>query len=390
MSSNIPSSEPWTTVTITKEEYFSFHNIDRQLFTRLVVGLGRDTSQSTHVMAFIMWLDKQCKDTKMLTKILQWPDTMLDSLADEAILILNCLQSSQFPYDDAVNNKGLPLIKSILQNNAISLKYLYDKRVIVISAVTKFLNNVCLRAFTDIVQQVENMKAITEHKLQIANIYGAGPYVPQVVYYTPLPVVTIVPHQQVLAIPTPLWSEGSSSSSGGANYNPPLETYDVSNQKEFNPNFNKVLAMLNQTSITSSNTASNQTSITASNTIRDTTRDENKEVPVDDRIIFMTFSKGYPITEAEVRDLFSRRYGDIIEALYMQDVVPLEQPLYARVVIRAEAAHMIDRFLESTNKVKLSINGKHAWARKYVPKSPKAKSPMTSRAPSPSSAKPSY
>lgn len=86
--------------------------------------------------------------------------------------------------------------------------------------------------------------------------------------------------------------------------------------------------------------------------------------------------------------LSNRRYGDIIEAFHMQDVVPPQQPLYARIVIRTEAIQFIDHLLESTNKVKLSINGKHAWARKYVRKG--NKSPMTSRAPSPTSTRPSY
>jgi len=41
----------------------------------------------------------------------------------------------------------------------------------------------------------------------------------------------------------------------------------------------------------------------------------------------------------------------------MQEVAPPEQPLYARVVIRSRAVHMVDYLLESTNKVKLSIMG---------------------------------
>lgn len=53
----------------------------------------------------------------------------------------------------------------------------------------------------------------------------------------------------------------------------------------------------------------------------------------------------------------------------MQDVLPTEQPLYARLVIRSEATHLIDHFLENNGKVKFSINGKHVWARKYVRKS---------------------
>ena len=185
MNSCFPSPDLGTNVIVTREQYFNFHNIDRQLFTRLVVVLGRDTSQSTHVMAFIMWLEKQCKDMKMIKNMLQWSDTMIDSLADEVILVLNCVESSQFPYDDVVNDETLPLIKNILQNNVANLKYFYDNRVTIIGAVTKLLNNVCVRAFIDIVHEVQYMKAMKEQNLQIANIYGTDPYAKQAVYYTP-------------------------------------------------------------------------------------------------------------------------------------------------------------------------------------------------------------
>ena len=87
MACFLPCPDLGTNLIVSKEEFFSFHNIDRQLFTRLVVVLGRDTSQSTHVMAFIMWLEKQCKDMKMIKNMLQWSDTMIDSLADEVILV---------------------------------------------------------------------------------------------------------------------------------------------------------------------------------------------------------------------------------------------------------------------------------------------------------------
>lgn len=285
MACFLPCPDLGTNLIVSKEEFFSFHNIDRQLFTRLVVVLGRDTSQSTHVMAFIMWLEKQCKDMKMIKNMLQWSDTMIDSLADEVILVLNCVESSQFPYDDVVNDETLPLIKNILQNNVANLKYFYDNRVTIIGAVTKLLNNVCVRAFIDIVHEVQYMKAMKEQNLQIANIYGTDPYAKQAVYYTPLPSVTFVSQQ--VAIPTPQWSEGNSSSQE-TNINPPLETCDVSYQTDFNQNLNELLAMLNETSITTS------------------ASDGKKEVLVDDRIIFMTFSKGYPISEAEVREFFAR------------------------------------------------------------------------------------
>ncbi|KAG4982926.1 hypothetical protein JHK87_027675 [Glycine soja] len=105
---------------------------------------------------------------------------MLASLANKAILILSCIESSQFPYDDVVNDERLPLIKSIMQKNVTSLKYFYDNHVIIIVAVTKLLNNICVRSFNNIVQELQYMKAMKEQNLQIANISEVGPCVKQV------------------------------------------------------------------------------------------------------------------------------------------------------------------------------------------------------------------
>ncbi|KAL2534349.1 Uncharacterized protein Adt_07700 [Abeliophyllum distichum] len=56
------------------------------------------------------------------------------------------------------------------------------------------------------------------------------------------------------------------------------------------------------------------------------------EVPPEDRTMFVTFSRGYPVAEREVRHFFSTNFGDCIESFHMQEVRPHEQPLYARVV----------------------------------------------------------
>ncbi|BAT96223.1 hypothetical protein VIGAN_08312700 [Vigna angularis var. angularis] len=333
MACFLPCEDLGSNVTVSREEFLSFHNIDRLLFSRLVVVLGRDTSHSTHVMAFFMWLEKQCKDMCMVKNLLQWSDPMINSLADEVMLVLKCIESSHFPYDDAAfNDENLPLIRSILHHST-SFQYFYHNRVVIIGAVTKLLNNVCLRAFEDIVKEVQYMKGVREQKMEFGNIYGGSPYVKHVVYHAPVPAALAAP---------PQWESNANSN---VNAYLPMQSYDVSNQ-----HFNELVAMMNQTSITS------------------TGSDQTQEVAIDDRIIFMTFSKGYPISEAELRAFFSRRYGDIVEELYMQEVVPPDQPLYARVVIRSKAVHMVDYLLESTNKVKLSINGKHAWARKYLRK----------------------
>ncbi|XWS72264.1 hypothetical protein CRYUN_Cryun02cG0025100 [Craigia yunnanensis] len=94
---------------------------------------------------------------------------------------------------------------------------------------------------------------------------------------------------------------------------------------------------------------------------------QENEVPADDRTMFVTFSKGYPVYEWEVREFFTRAYGDCIESLHMQPVLlPNEQPLFARIVCHSASA--IEVILNGMNKAKFTINGKHVWARKFVPK----------------------
>ncbi|XWS26595.1 hypothetical protein CRYUN_Cryun26dG0044400 [Craigia yunnanensis] len=90
------------------------------------------------------------------------------------------------------------------------------------------------------------------------------------------------------------------------------------------------------------------------------------EVPPDDRTMFVTFSKGYPVYEWEIREFFTRAYGDCIESLNMQEVLPAEQSLFARIVFHSASA--IEIILNGMDKAKFTINGKHVWARKFVPK----------------------
>ncbi|XP_022749969.1 uncharacterized protein LOC111299184 [Durio zibethinus] len=90
------------------------------------------------------------------------------------------------------------------------------------------------------------------------------------------------------------------------------------------------------------------------------------EVPPDDRTMFVTFSKGYPVYEWEVMEFFTRAYGDCIESLHMQEVLPNEQSLFARIVFHS--ASSIEMILNGMGKAKFTINGKHVWARKFVPK----------------------
>lgn len=60
------------------------------------------------------------------------------------------------------------------------------------------------------------------------------------------------------------------------------------------------------------------------------------------------------------------KYGEVVESVLMEDVVPPAQPSFARLVILPEAKEVIDNFLTPAGRLGFTINGKHVWARKYV------------------------
>ncbi|KQJ82168.1 hypothetical protein BRADI_5g07110v3 [Brachypodium distachyon] len=89
---------------------------------------------------------------------------------------------------------------------------------------------------------------------------------------------------------------------------------------------------------------------------------------VNERSLFVTFSKGYPLTREEIHGYFTERWGDgCVESVMIERTPPSgEAPTYGKVVFRSasEAAAV----LGGHRLVKLLVNGRHLWARKYVPR----------------------
>ncbi|KAK4252975.1 hypothetical protein QN277_010819 [Acacia crassicarpa] len=313
-------------VSVSQNEFNQFHSIDRILFTRLLVSLGREANEAMQVMAYLIWLEKMSRDFRLVSKLLDASDFLLHELVNEVVLALVCIETDQFPRDSNVL-KDLRLTQSVT-HTSITIPYLLQNRVAIIQAITKIINDVCIKAFTDIVQKVEGEKAEIKRSLM-------NPMV-QPVYFDCTDHVV------------------------------PRHNNTIANWCRYEPESNHHQVMVSDV-LKGSELMS--------------TSGARRNVPPDERTIFLTFSKGYPISEAEVRDYFSRRYGDMIEEVYMQEAGMLEQALYARLVVRGNATHLIESVLEGKGKVKFSINGKHVWARKYVRKT--TKSPPTSPSLSP-------
>ncbi|CAI8602077.1 unnamed protein product [Vicia faba] len=340
LPTSLPNPDPGFNVVVTKEEFNLFHSVDRQLFSRLVMELGRETSESINVMAFIMWVERKSKDYNLVAKILQrWPDLMVRNLADEIVVVLSCIESSEYRPNASSSESKLLLIQHILRHD-VTLKYFHEKRLNVITEVTKFINDVCVRAFSDIIEQAYYERAVKEQELYLANVYAAAATAtdtspphqiqsPQIMYYAPPNAVPVVAQQVNLAPPPQFNNNGQ--------------------------DINEILSNLNLDDIYSPDTGI-------------VSPPDNQINPIDDRTLFITFSKGYPISQNELTEFFTRKCGDIIERLIMQEANPGEQPLYARLVVRPDAINVIDHFLEYQTRMKFAINGKHVWARKYIHK----------------------
>ncbi|KAK1396359.1 hypothetical protein POM88_006222 [Heracleum sosnowskyi] len=95
-------------------------------------------------------------------------------------------------------------------------------------------------------------------------------------------------------------------------------------------------------------------------------REEETGVHDDDKTVFLTFSRGYPITEPEIWGFFTRRFGNFIKAIHFEEVQEGVQALYARMV--AQNCSVLPLICGVNVRTKYVINGKHVWAKKYVRK----------------------
>ncbi|EEF46283.1 hypothetical protein RCOM_0712080 [Ricinus communis] len=98
-----------------------------------------------------------------------------------------------------------------------------------------------------------------------------------------------------------------------------------------------------------------------------------------DRTVFISFSKGYPVHEWEMREFLASYFGDYIESVYMQNVGLHKQASFARIVFHS--AKLVQKILGGMDKEKFTINGKHVWARIFVPKPAKTSLPSLSLVP---------
>ncbi|KAK9741493.1 hypothetical protein RND81_03G110200 [Saponaria officinalis] len=364
--------DPFSQIQLTEKEFYSFHNIDRQLFIRLVFILRREPYEAMQAIAFWLWLERLHR-VNCVHAILSYPDHIIETVFQETITALRAAESDKFQALDDVND--LPILQNLVgrEKQRINLSYFHERRIGVIVGVSSFVQQVCLRAFNDLIKII----------LRNYNL-GLPPYnydTTSNFNYNPLRNINSNINNNInINI-----NSGGNVGLGHGSFMVGDFSVPLKNQFNFpsiNPSFiNHDGASTSNNTNTLNNYFSPESQINHLGEIlacMDINDDhQSKEVvviPPRERTIFLTFSKGYPISEPELRDFLFRTFGDIIENLYMQDVDGNEQPLYAKLIVRNGKA--MQEVLGSEGKAKFSINGRHVWARKYVRKN--ATSPPSS------------
>lgn len=282
-------STTFAMATLTLKDLHSFHSIDREIFTRLVINLTRDPAQSLLVMALWLCLEKT-ESFKLVKELTKLSNFNLNRLADEAVSFLRCLESKTPP---ELRDGEIP-VTALIVGRTICLRMFYENKYTFLCYIKAYLKNVCAHIFADILSQIYPSRAILNHPLVI-------PGFPHPVYGS----ITVIPRTMEYVFA----SEG-------------IWGWKM-----------------------------------------------NIEAPLDDRTLFLTFSRGYSVTESEVRELFSSYYGDCVECISMEPSSSSpDQFLYARLVVRD--IQTVDHVLARGPIAKFKINGKHVWARKFERREP--------------------
>lgn len=282
---------------MTQEKLHAFHRIDREMFSRLVVSFMRDPAESLLVMALWLWLEQKGYPN-IIIMMLGLPDSIVNALADEAVLCLRCLDcsTSNSTLLRLTSNGGIVLTSRLMQKE-ISLQWFIQNRFTTISGVKNFLTNICARIFTDILQRV---------------LPGTNPILSQFTHPQQPLVIPGFPHPVFGALNIfPGFVEDFIPTGGLWGWQPSIE------------------------------------------------------LSVDDRTMFLTFSRGFSVSVEEVKKLFSDILGieNCVQDVDMENVPSDEQPLYAKMVL--SSVTFVDSILKGNRVSKFRINGKHIWARKY-------------------------
>ncbi|XP_044502378.1 uncharacterized protein LOC123223303 [Mangifera indica] len=95
-----------------------------------------------------------------------------------------------------------------------------------------------------------------------------------------------------------------------------------------------------------------------------------ERTPEEDRTLFLTFSKGYPLSEDQIIRFFNDKYGPCVERVYVHWPVPrtvnAPPPLFGKVVFKMSSIPIW--ILNGHEQTKFKVDGKPLWCKKFEAK----------------------
>lgn len=415
---------------VTVGESKIFHGVDRELYTFLVRDLRRNPLECLQIMGLWLWLER-LGTSRVINKVRAMPPTIIDILADEAITCLKLLNNGAFmSFDD----DDVPFTNNILKK-AVSMQFFINYHDIVLKEIHDLVIEVCIPVLADIVEtargnapesSTQNTRSNPVPVSSVASSSSSSSNVPRTpgpTYYSdpfalnfsslsikgdglgssppsnplrsPDPVSYANPFDFGFSAsiiedinapplcnkaPLPAYveprapKESALSIPGVANATPHLQNRpQLINMPQYSPPTQNRGQLINRPEYSRPVVS-----------LRQANRPEFVErvlaphqpniMPEHSRTMFATFSKGYPVSEAEIKQFFTALLGECIQGLYMQEVEGEdEQPLYARIVFANQS--FIHGILNGQSKAKFNINGKHVWIRRFVPRNSRGARP---------------
>ncbi|KAK9124852.1 hypothetical protein Scep_013698 [Stephania cephalantha] len=162
-----------TSSHISVEDFYAFHTIDRELFARLVIDLRRDPGYSMLSLALFLWFNN-IGFPDVVVKLRSLPDAVVDVVGEEATIVLRYLETGTLPpsaQPNALENL-IPTIRGLMDSR-LTFQFLQEQRIRVLNGVSQFMEDVCSRAFVDIVQRL----AVIREREAASTSVGHQPFV---------------------------------------------------------------------------------------------------------------------------------------------------------------------------------------------------------------------
>ncbi|CAN6165815.1 unnamed protein product [Urochloa humidicola] len=312
------------------------HLIVRQLFCRLVFSLDFQSSLSMEIISFWMWLEGM-GHPDYLASIDALDDYHLRSIASSAKALIETLR-----------------LKSSLSSNRRSVDGgQFCKEAV--KGIVFYLSNVCSRVLQDILEVATAKERRIHHRAAIQ-----AQQQDVMVRSAQMSTKDLLSKIKASYINARSHEEGSSSRSMPSPNTHTLKDIENPIQQCLSTTF--PLATLLETL-----KIKEEEQKPADDVIQ---MPRHPAVPSDDRTLFVTFSNGYPFTADELYEFFTGNFGDVVEAIRVQQADEPKPPLFAHITFYSQET--LYRVLAGRLRVKFVIRGKHLWARKFVPKRKKA------------------